>query len=102
MLAINGRFLTQRRTGTQRYAYEVTRRLISTPRVEDILVLMPTHKASIPRELAAATKQLSRFQGHLWEQFEVGRVVNRSGRALWSAVNVGPVNANRHVVTIHD
>jgi glycosyltransferase involved in cell wall biosynthesis len=102
MIAINGRFLTQRVTGSQRYGYEVTRRLISRRITEQIMVFVPPHEIAIPGEFLEVTKQIGRLSGHLWEQLELGASSNACGGVLWSPVNVGPIVARRHVVTIHD
>lgn len=103
MMNVNGRFLTQQMTGSQRYAYEVTRRLISMRGLKkDMQVFMPLHKGPIPGDFAGATRQFGRLKGHPWEQLELGRLANKRGGVLWSPVNVGPVNAKRHVVSIHD
>lgn len=102
MLTVNGRFLTQRITGSQRYAYEVTRCLISMRGEGGVQVFMPRHETSVPDAFTDVTRQIGRLRGHLWEQLELGRRVNIKGDVLWSPVNVGPVLAKNHVVTIHD
>lgn len=100
MINVNGRFLTQKTTGTQRYAHEVSRRLIRMRK--DIEVLVPPGVRQIPDEFVVVTRCAGRLQGHLWEQFELGRLANKNRGVLWSPANVGPVGAKRHVVTIHD
>lgn len=102
MITINGRFLTQNMTGTQRYAHEVARRLVGSRGGEGVRLVMPKHEGPLPEELSASTLQMGRLQGHPWEQLELGGWANRGGGVLWSPVNVGPVNARDHVVTIHD
>lgn len=81
-LAVNGRFQTQRITGVQRYAHEITARL--APEVE---VLAPSGAGRGVR-------------GHVWEQGVLPRLSR--GRLLWSPCNTGPLSARRQVVTIHD
>jgi len=102
MQLVNGRFLTQRITGAQRYGHEVVRRLVSTCGAGRLQVLTPRHQGAIPEELAASTSQFGRLRGHPWEQLELGRRANTEGGVLWSPVNVGPINARCQVVTIHD
>lgn len=102
MINVNGRFLTQRMTGSQRYAYEVVRRLVQNRDAENVRVFVPSRGASHPRELGSVTCPAGILRGHPWEQLELSRLSNRSGGVLWSPVNVGPVGAECHVVTIHD
>jgi glycosyltransferase involved in cell wall biosynthesis len=102
MIKVNGRFLTQRVTGSQRYAHEVTRRLVSLLGKEEMQVFVPRHKGPVPEDFVGVTQSIGRLRGHLWEQLELGLRANRDGGVLWSPVNVGPVVARRHVVTIHD
>jgi glycosyltransferase involved in cell wall biosynthesis len=102
VININGRFLAQRITGPQRYAHEVVRRLIRTRGTKNVKVLVPPYRDPVPKEFVAATSRGGRLRGHPWEQLELGRLANKNGGVLWSPVNVGPVSAKRHVITIHD
>ena len=79
---VNGRYLVQRLTGQQRYAYELVSRL-----AERMEVVAPPTRAIGMR-------------GHLWEQFALPGHV-RDG-LLWSPSTTGPLQVKRHVVTIHD
>ncbi len=81
-LTVNGRFRTQRTTGVQRYAREITSRLSS---LVDVLT---------PGEWNAG------IRGHLWEQSVLPRLSR--GGLLWSPCNTGPLSVRRQVVTIHD
>lgn len=102
MITVNGRFLTQRITGAQRYAHEVGKRLIAARGAEGIQFLMPKHQGAMPQRFCGVIQQVGHLRGHPWEQFELGRQANRAGGVLWSPVNVGPLTASCHVVTIHD
>lgn len=101
MITVNGRFLTQRITGAQRYGHEIVRRLAAR-NTNNLRILMPRYRGAIPDELLAATRQVGRLKGHPWEQIELGRYANKEGGVLWSPVNVGPISARCQVVTIHD
>jgi len=101
VLAINSRFLTQRITGAQRYAHEITRRILELDKTNDIVLLVP-RTGTRSHAYERYTKHIGRLQGHLWEQLELGPWVNRRGGVLWSPCNVGPLVARKHVVTIHD
>jgi glycosyltransferase involved in cell wall biosynthesis len=101
---INGRFLTQRMTGVQRYAYEIVSAL-------DAILLeaggsAPGMRLTVPSG-AHGRPQLSKigiFQtrfgsGHAWDQC-VLPFYARTG--LLSLANFGPLWVQPHVVCIHD
>ncbi|KQO54502.1 glycosyltransferase family 4 protein [Sphingomonas sp. Leaf257] len=97
-LTVNARFLTQRLTGVQRYAIEVSRRLKAMR--PDIRFVAPAgiiHTA-IARELAVET--VGRLHGHAWEQLELPRYLDGTG--LINLCNAAPLAVNRQIVTIHD
>lgn len=101
---INGRFTTQRLTGVQRYAFEITRRLPSSA----IRVVSPRPIAAEYKFLENVTivDQLGKFAhksglGHLWEQFALPRWVSKED-LLWSPCGSGPLAIKNQVVTIHD
>lgn len=81
-IAVNARFHVHRRTGMERYAYEVSSRL-----KERIREIRPERALRGPA-------------GHLWEQCCLPALA--SGSLLWSPNNTGPVIKRRQVCTIHD
>jgi len=104
--AINGRFLTQRMTGVQRYAYEIVAAL------DDLLAQNRDAAAALAMRLvlppgAQATPSLAKIRicqthfgsGHAWDQF-ILPLHARSG--MVSLGNFGPVLARKHIVCIHD
>jgi glycosyltransferase involved in cell wall biosynthesis len=103
--AINGRFLTQRMTGVQRYAHEIVTALDEllserdfTSRVRLRLVLPPGVKTK--PALSKIHIQKTRFgSGHAWDQFVLP--LYAKSRVL-SLGNFGPALARNHIVCIHD
>lgn len=102
--AINGRFVTQRMTGVQRYAHEIVAALdewLAHDRAAGLalrLVVPPT--AEPMPSLARIGICRTRFgSGHAWDQF-VLPLYARSG--LLSLGNFGPVISPKHIVCIHD
>jgi glycosyltransferase involved in cell wall biosynthesis len=104
--AINGRFLTQRMTGVQRYAFEIVSAL------DDLLAQNRDAASGLAMRLvvppgtdvASALARIgicrTRFgSGHGWDQF-VLPLHARNG--LLSLGNFGPVLAHKHIVCIHD
>jgi len=81
-ITVNGRFMSQRVTGVQRYARELTCRL-----TDNFSVVSPR----------AATRGV---RGHLWEQSVLP--LRLRGGLLWSPCNTGPLSVCKQVVTIHD
>jgi len=83
LIVINGRFLTRRITGVERYAGEILRCLEPSVRV-----VKPIH----------ATSGLA---GQLWEQFRLPGLL-KPGEVLWSPANTGPLWVGNQVLTLHD
>lgn len=81
-VVVNARCFDRPLTGVERYAREVMARLNGNIRVS-----RPPHR-------------MSGWRGHLWEQLELPRVVNRD--LLWSPANTGPLAVRRQVITVHD
>jgi glycosyltransferase involved in cell wall biosynthesis len=104
--AINGRFLTQRMTGVQRYALEIVAALDDILSEEgDIasglamrLVLPPGVEAK-PALSRIGIYQTSFGSGHAWDQFVLPLY---AGAGVLSLGNFGPILARNHIVCIHD
>jgi glycosyltransferase involved in cell wall biosynthesis len=104
--AINGRFLTQRMTGVQRYALEILNALDAILSECDELERQLRLQLILPP--GAETRYgLSRIgivptgfgSGHLWDQFVLPLYV-KSG--VLSLGNFGPIFARNYIVCIHD
>jgi glycosyltransferase involved in cell wall biosynthesis len=104
--AINGRFVTQRMTGVQRYAHEIVAAL------DDLIAqnrdlaaglamrLVLPGVADAPRSLERIGICRTRFgHGHAWDQLVLPFY---AGAGVLSLGNFGPVFARRHIVCIHD
>ena len=105
-LFINGRFLTQRTTGVQRFATEILRALDTelcsgTWRVEPrpVLLVPPGAYRKVGFR-AIETQQVGRLSGHAWEQLELPRHTGK-GISL-NLCNTAPLAGNRVIVAIHD
>ncbi len=81
-IATNGRCLTRRITGVERYAREISKRL------EANRIIQPQN----------GTGQIA---GNLWEQVVLPNQLKRH-EILWSPANAGPWFVKNQVVTIHD
>jgi glycosyltransferase involved in cell wall biosynthesis len=98
---INGRFLTQPITGIQRYAREIVTRLVAAE-PNRFWIMVPRNTVSIPEVLRARVMPIGRFQGHFWEQFELGPYVELRGGLLYSPTMTNPLMVSKQFVTIQD
>lgn len=99
-LFINGRFLTQKITGVQRYGIEITKRL---KHLIPCTVLTPPNiiHQSLAKDLNA--KIVGRFSSHLWEQVELPLFLKSEGSPLLFNFNgLGPILYSNKIITIHD
>lgn len=104
--AINGRFLTQRVTGVQRYALEIVTALdqILSQQGDNFsqlamrLILPPGIEAK-PALAKIGICQTNSGSGHLWDQFVLPFY---AGDVLLSLGNFGPIFSQNHIVCIHD
>lgn len=100
---IEGRFTTQRLTGVQRYAGEITRALDRIVGAEApslrIVLLQPREGASLGLH-HIEERRIASGGSHAWTQFHFLRAARR-GVAL-SLASSGPVLHRRQVVVIHD
>jgi glycosyltransferase involved in cell wall biosynthesis len=106
---INGRFLTQNRTGVQRYSREVVAaidRLLDRSECPPMLrdaqwnLLAPRGAHCDLALKRIKFLQIGSGSGHLWEQLHLSRY-SASGRLL-SPANSGPIRHPRQIVVIHD
>lgn len=104
--AINGRFLTQRMTGVQRYAYEIVAALDAILSQNGDLadrlpmrIILPPGAEAIPGLSKIGVCRTSFGSGHAWDQLGLPLYV---GAGLLSLGNLGPVITRNHIVCIHD
>ena len=104
--AINGRFLTQRMTGVQRYAHEIVAALDQILAEGDdrtslaaMRLIVPPGLLDRPTLSRIGVSQTRFGSGHAWDQF----VLPFHARAgVLSLGNFGPIVGRRHIVCIHD
>jgi len=102
---INGRFLTQRVTGIQRYARE-TLLALDQALVEgedgDLLEwrLLAPKGVDFPRLSRIACQSAGHLSGHAWEQLELPRL--SADGLLLSFGSTGPLVKKDQIITVHD
>lgn len=104
---VNGRFLTQAVTGTQRYAREIVLALDGLLESGEIdrdryvfVIVSPAGASDLPGLKHISTQCVSPLRGQAWEQLVLPAIAR--GGWLLSLCNVGPLLKGRHLVTIHD
>lgn len=99
-VAINGRFLTQKVTGVQRYARQITTHLIKAG--IDLEILVPRRSTlDLPEVFKPYVKRVGFMKGHAWEQFELPLKRDKT-RVLLNFCNTAPVLDSNKYVIIHD
>ncbi|HCT4435984.1 TPA: glycosyltransferase family 4 protein [Klebsiella aerogenes] len=103
MIYVNGRFLTQKLTGVQRFAYEMSLRLSKLR--HDVVVLVPDMSA-IDKSYNISSfsiKEIKGGRGHFWEQFTLPLFLKKQKDCvLVNLCNSGPLFFKRQIVTQHD
>jgi glycosyltransferase involved in cell wall biosynthesis len=101
MIAINGRYLTQRVTGVQRFGREVLAQMLALPSGGALDVLLPPGPAPIePLPQRASTRSVGMGQGHVWEQFSLAGAERE--KPLLNLCNTAPLARRRQVIVLHD
>lgn len=97
---VNGKWLAQRLTGTQRYATEIVRAMLATDTV-DLVIHVPAG-ADIPAYLHHPRAQIrqARVKGQLFEQ--VYLPAKTAGKLLLNFAGPAPLLKRRQLVTMHD
>jgi len=101
MIYINSRFLTQKITGSQRFAIEISRKLKK---------LLPEARFVSPKNIIhydiakeLEVESFGRLTGHLWEQIELPLYLRRKGSPLLlNLVNTAPIFYENKITVIHD
>ncbi len=98
--AINGKFTSQRITGVQRVAYELTRAVQLNELASDGMEVIVPQNATEPGNLLGHKRLLPWLKGNLWEQISLPMATR--GKTLISLCNSGPLFKRRQIVMVHD
>ena len=91
MIVINGRFLTQRITGVQRYAREIVAELDKLVKPGEMLMAVPPGTADIPTYRNIEVVQPGRLGNRLWEQLSFPLYVRKRKGTSLNLCNVSPL-----------
>ena len=100
-VVINGKFLTQRITGVQRYAREIVSQLDMITPVGQIEIAVPTNTQDIPQYENIKIVQVGKQKGLLWEHISLPYYAKKENALLLNLCNVGPLS-KPDIVCIHD
>lgn len=98
---INGRFLLQRITGVQRYAYELLLELDKIVQPLEFELAVPPETKNIPKYKNIRVVKIGHLHNHLWEQFSFGVYVKKKKAISLNLCNSAPL-LSPDVVCIHD
>ncbi|MBK3665292.1 glycosyltransferase family 4 protein [Bradyrhizobium diazoefficiens] len=108
-LFINGRFLSQKLTGVQRYAAEMVKAvdsLLVSDRSPALLreaewqLLVPADASETIGLDRIKIRRIGRLKGHAWDQIDLAHAA--TGGRLISLANAGPIFHRDQIVVIHD
>lgn len=99
---INGRFLTQKSTGVQRVATEISKYL-SQHYKEEIVFLCPNKPLLNPVAQSLNCVKIGYFSGYFWEQIELPfYLFKKKVSLLVNFCNTAPVLFRKNLIVIHD
>jgi glycosyltransferase involved in cell wall biosynthesis len=104
-IAINGRFLTQKTLGVQRFGVETVQAIDALLDTDyralkgRVAILAPAKAREFPLK-NIPLQRAGLFSGYLWEQFELPFYAR--GRLLLNLCMLGPVMTRHQVLVVHD
>ena len=100
-IIINGRFLTQKITGVQRYAREITAALDKFVDKEQIEIVVPPETEELPVYKNIKIVKVGIFHNRMWEHISFPLYVMKCGGVSLNLCNVAPL-LSPGIVCIHD
>lgn len=103
---INGRFLTQKTTGVQRFAREIV--LALSQLRDDVVIVTPkltldNRQCNMDFYRKLNIVEVGKMQGHIWEQIELLRFMHSTKNGiLLNLCNTAPIFYNFNIYTLHD
>ncbi len=99
---LNGKFLTQKITGVQRYAREVIKTIDNMNLKDEIILLIPQNAINDMELKNIKTKKIGKLRGRLWEQISLPIFVKKQkSKTLLNLCNIAPVLLPGYI-TLHD
>lgn len=102
MIYINARFLTQKLTGVQRYAIELSKRLKEIFQ-DEVEFVCPHNIVNIAVAEELGVRIVGTHTGHLWEQYDLPVfLIKRGSPLLLNLSNTAPILYFNKVTSVHD
>ena len=98
-LFVNGKWLAQAQSGTQRYATEVIKAVVHTELSERLTLVLP-HDAVVPEWARGLRTRRCRTRGLLFEQITLPWTTRRGH--LYSMAGPAPIAKRNQTVVMHD
>lgn len=100
-ICVNARFLSQKISGVQRFAIEISKRLKAKhPHIE---FLSPDGILDLDLKETLGVKVIGKNKGHLWEQWDLPRYLKKKQNPLLlNLCNTAPLYYRPKMVCIHD
>lgn len=99
--ALNGRFLTRKMTGVDRYAYELIREIARSESADKFCLVVP-QSVEVPSDFAGITAVvIGKHSGVMWEQVDFARFAKKRELVPVGLCNTAPI-FNPGFVCIHD
>src|SRR5690606_33449013 len=103
MIVINARFLTQKMTGVQRYAFELCDKLPTKINGEDVVFITPNKELKSTLNSNVTITKFGCLDGPLWEQVDLPIFLNKNGKPLLiNLVGIGPAFYSNKIMALHD
>ena len=102
-ICINARFLTQKMTGVQRFASEISKELRKLYSKEELIFVCPYNiiHGELAKDLGA--RIIGMHTGHLWEQIDLPLYLKKSGKPLLlNFCSTAPILYFNKISTLHD
>lgn len=100
MIYVNGRFLTQKLSGVQRFAYNI---IIELTNFTKLTVLVPNSEILYDIPDSINLIHLDGYKGHLWEQLTLPNYLEKnSSPVLLNLCNTAPYLYSNNIYTLHD
>ena len=101
MIIINGRFLTKKITGVQRYAWELTNALDKIVQRNEVEIAIPPETKEIPNYKNIKVVRIGWFHDIVWEQIQFPLYVKKKNAISLNLCNTSPI-IDPGIVCIHD
>lgn len=100
-IIVNGKFLSQKTTGVQRYAREILSELDKLISKDEIVLAIPNNCENIPEYKNIKIQQVGKLKGVLWEQISFPLYVKSQKAIPLNLCNASPL-ISPGIVYIHD